>query len=446
MNFNKINKAIYNDPELLMCMEILKEENWKKAKVSKRIEFFKKFHEVVSASDSSVPAKFLVVDFKDADIKQNIVVGEKGVAIDKRLFSRTISPYRIIASYMFEIGVVDNVVKGDSKSAEHSKNNRKYFVNNAQSIFNNWDNYFERESEEFMYQPISDDSYRASIAFVYKLLVHMHKTFGMDSYIGSELMDIMLEEFKKEESTKRVAKNYKIMEEQQKLYSEEIEKQDKLFEFLDDHPSFDDLEDEEFFFLLNTALIEGFSMEFRLFIYKEFARRAFKDEKLAEEFNENFTLAVTEDGQNVVIFGEEAFLADVHSEFGLVISNLFYSKVKNGCMFEIEDEDFKVEAMECLAYMEENQDDKGYVVCKYLTNALAYIECKNILLDYYYNLVNKSIKENKIINYGEPLFRRGDFSKYESYLEFTFNKKYEEVRKEQFASLKEKYNKMKGAK
>lgn len=446
MSIKSIEQAIYSNEEFLKELYIFKKDNWKKAKVSERIGIFKKIHEAVCNAAQQVPEKFVCVDFSDLDVKQDVIIGEKGVVFNKKMFTQTFSPYHIFYTYVFELGLENNIAKANAEGAKNDKNNRKFFLNNSCSIFDNWDNYYEREHSEFLYQPLTNESYKTAIKILYKFICYMHATYGMDDYIGSELANIMLDSFKKEKVDLRVAKNYKKMEEQYKTLDEEIKKQDELFDFLDDHPNFEGLEDNDFYFLLNTALVEGYDVGFRLELYREFIRRIFKNDEEAEKFNEYYTLAVTEENQNAVVFGETAYITEVTNELNLIVGRLLYYKVTNGLLDEIEDEDFKLEAMECLQYMDEVRGEDGLVTCKYLSNALAYMECKNYLNNYYYDLIKNSIKNNKIFNYGYPLISRSNFSKYEAYLKFTFDKDYMEVRKEQFASLKKEYEEKKGVK
>jgi len=445
MNLKEIEKAIYNNEEMMFYMEILKKDNWNKAKPSKRFEFFKKLHEVVASSCEDVPSKFGATDFTELDLKQDVVVGEKGVVINKKCFSRQHNPYKIIYCYIFELFLIDNIRKAEEEDAADNKEKRKLFINNACSIFDNWDNYYDRKSKEFLYQPLTSESNKISLEFVYNLLKYMHKNYGMDDYIGKELADMMVDGFRKEKVQERVEKNYKKMEEKYKLYDEEIEKQDSLFKFLDDHPNFEGLEDNDFFFLLNTKLVEAYSIEFRAALYKEFVRRILKNEEKVNEFNASFTLGIIDDEDLAVVFGEDVIPTNIYNELNLIFIKLLYYKISNGILDEIKDDDFKLEAMECLEYMEELKDEDGEITCRYLGNAFAYVECKNYLLNYWYDLIEQSIKNNKIFNYGKPLLPSANFSKFDAYLKFAFDKDYEEVRKEQFSSLKEEYFEKKGA-
>ena len=101
--------------------------------------------------------------------------------------------------------------------------------------------------------------------------------------------------------------------------------------------------------------------------------------------------------------------------------------------------------MECLEYMREVRNDEGYITCSYLGTAFAFIECKNYLFNYYFDVINDAIKNNSVFNSGAPTLNAVAFSKYETFLKFAHDKTYEEVRKEQFASLKEEVMKKRGA-
>ena len=116
-------------------------------------------------------------------------------------------------------------------------------------------------------------------------------------------------------------------------------------------------------------------------------------------------------------------------------------KLKEGMVKEISDQKFLDEAKLCYEYMKALQNDDGTVELEYLQNALSYYDFRNFMVDDCYKKIEKAIKNNKFYNGGSPALAKGDFSKYEAYLDFAYGKTFDEVKKLQFASLEDRYNK-----
>jgi len=445
MKLREIERAMFTDKEFVKELEIIKRSNWKNTKMKERYGFFEKFHELVASIEKDVPSKLIPVDLSSEDLHQEIIFGTNGVVVDKRLFTQIRNPYVMLLKYIFELQLEQSrLATADSRKCKSEKG-RKNLVNYSESIFGDWDNFYARENGEFMYQPLTNESYKVAKKFAYDLLRFMNETYGMDNYIGEELSSIMLNDFAQENSDKRTEENYKKMEENYKLYDKENEMQKKLFDYLDDHFMLEGMDDTHFFSLFNTKLIENFEPEFRVYLYREFARKLLKDYDKVEELAESINLGSYE-GTDLIIIGETAVPVDVYGELGIVLDKIISIKTENLYLDEIDNDDLKLEAMECLEYMREVRDDEGYIQCNYLANAFAFMEVKNTLIIHYYNVINQAIKNNNVFNTGKPVLTVKPFSKYEAFLKFTHGLTYEEVRKEQFASLKDEVMKKRGAK
>ena len=116
-------------------------------------------------------------------------------------------------------------------------------------------------------------------------------------------------------------------------------------------------------------------------------------------------------------------------------------KLREGLVTDIDDKKFLDEAKLCYEYMEELQSEERNVEVEYLANALVYYDYRSMVIDSYYKKIEKAIKNSKFYNKGLPAIDKADFSKYEAFLDFAYNKTYDEVKKEQFASLENRYNK-----
>lgn len=447
MDVKKIKKSLFSDEMFLTILPILKYDNWRKASYTKKLEFFKVMNKAVSRVSDELKDKVASFDFSEMNdevFEQNIVVAEKGILIDKSILTKKINPYSIIASYFFELFYVDKIEKGEySKSSKYEK----YKVNAAASIFKQWDNLYSRHNPEFNHQPITIDSNKESLSIVYDLLKYMHDNYGMDNYIGGELAGIMLDQFADTKNDKKTEDNYLKMKENYALLEKEEDNWKKVTDFLDDHQEFKDFSDEEFYSLFNDYLICGFDDEFRIEMYAEFVRRnIINDEEKIKEFINNMKIGECEIG-SVFMYGDKAVATPLENEFNIFMDKFLSFKIANLLVHEIDDEDFILHANECLEYMNETKDkEDGTITCRYLGEAFSYIELKNKLINYYYDKINNYIKNSKIFSIGYPALRNPKFSKYEAYLKFAFNKSYEEVRKEQFATLKDEYLEKKGAK
>lgn len=437
-----LEKALYDNEEFMEKLSMLQQKNWDKAKPEERLAFFGIIQKQFSALNPKFSQTVAVADLDG--FGQRVLFGTKNAVFEEELFKNKINPYSILFSYIFEI-VLDNYLL-DLQNNDFSNEDvdAKFVINFSDSNFtDSWSNYYDRKSEKFYYQPITYKAYDRSKEFLYRLLQYMNNNYGMDDYIGSEISSFMLESFAASKKKKKVEENYKIMEENYKLLDEEADSIESLFDYVDSIDDFSKLTDDEFYFLFNIKLMDKFDAESRLLLYKEFISRALKDFGDLETLLNDLDLCDTDEG-SLLCVNDEQIPTRVESELGLVMELILSIKFKENILFEIESEEAKKEIVECYKCCLEIMDESGAVNLPYLANALPHIEAKNYIVNYYYNKIQNSINNNDIFKGGYPLLINGDFSKYDAYLEYMFNKNYEEVRKLQFEQIKKDYEIKKG--
>ena len=446
MELKLVEEAIYNDEELLEILPMLKKANWDKALPLKRQEFFQKLHEVIASTDESLPPILGSAELIEA-MDKSIYVGPNAILLDKSYFNKKLNPYKILQAYFFEL-ILDSYIEATESSDEKDKSvDQRFRVNYLASPFGDWCNYYDRDSDKFFFQPLTNEAFKLANKITYNLIKYMHEKYGMDDYIGSAVSDIMLSEFGQKRKDSEVEQNYQEMLKNYKKYLIETKTVQNIMDVLQEYEDFSLLSDDDFYFVFNDKLIGQFDVSARLVLYSEFINRALKGYKNMEELYNCIYITKAEDGREVLVIDGKAYYVSVENELNLILKKVFSVKIGNLLLDELEDEDFKLEACECYEYLSELKDENNMVDSKYLGNAYAYIECLSYLSEYYRNIIARSIKNNKLFNEGEPIVNRGNFSKYDAYLSFTFDKEYEEVRRLQFATLKEQYEaKKKGAK
>ena len=442
MRIQDLEKALYNNEEFMRKLSILQQKNWDSAKPEERLAFFGIIQKQFAALNPKYSETVAICDLEG--FGQKVLLGPQNAVFEEDLFKNKINPYSIMFSYIFEI-VLDNYLMDLENNDFSNKDiDERFIINYSDSNFSDsWNNYYDRLNEKFYYQPITDKAYDRTKDFLYRLLQYMNNNYGMDDYIGEEVSAFMLESFAASKKKKKVEDNYKIMEKNYKSLDDEADALEKLFEFIDNVEDFSELSDDDFYFFFNVKLIDKFLPELRLALYKEFVSRALKDFEDLEVLLDDLDLRNTDDGSVLCVNGAE-MPTTIDHEFALIMELVMSVKFKTGILPEIENEEEKNEIIECYRYCYEIMDENGCVTLNYLANALPHIEAKNYLINYYHNKIMHSIENNNIFKGGYPLIVKGNFSKYDAYLEYMFNKNYEEVRKLQFEKVKKEYEIKKG--
>lgn len=445
MDIKKIEEALYSE-EFAPYLQILKEEYWKKATKNKRIEFFAKLHELMASIDESLPIEFDKDDLEALGFPgQAFFCDDEIILVDPKYFTKESNPYQLFASYMFEVGLFKRLIC-EFKNVDTDEEEKRNFVNTIMSYFGDWSNFYDRKSSKFYVQPITYSSYEEAGNICYNLLKYMHKNHGMDCYIGNYLSGIMLLSFSGDKNKELVEQEYAIME---KRFNEEIPKEKEVLEkvavFMADYiDRLGDLEDEDFYGLLNEKLFFNFEEPLKEELLKEFVRRALKGYDDVEQLVSDIYIGESEYGRMVVVDGS-GYLCDGVSanEISCILPIIMKYKYANNLFFEINNQELVAEARKCYEYFDhiEDVDYKEYLMDAYATNELA---CN--VYDYYHKLITDSISKSKFLNNGDALIKHYVFSKQEIYLKFVYDMCYEQVKKEQFESLEKQFLKITGGK
>ena len=445
MELNKIIKEFLESEEFAVYAPILKEENWKKATPKKRLKFLNAINDKVCEYIEEFPNKVKMGEF-EPNALQTFVILEDMVVVNEEALNNTCNPYNILCQYFFEVAFVYYAAKTSDEEFVKTEKGRRMEINTLESMTGEWDNLLPRYNEEFLYQPITFDSWHVSNKIAYRLMQHMHKTYGMDKYIGDTLTSLMLSSFDEQKRRERVEKNFKVMEENARKCAEEQEKLDAYFDYMNEL-DFDSISDEEFYGFFNSKILSISNEDTLQFLFMKFIERELKDCEGVEEILNNFAIGEHEEyGKFIYIKGKAIIVESFQDAFFNVV--LFVSNVKlaeNKCP-EFKDEKLLEDAKLCYDYLIELQDEGGAVEVKYLENALSYYDYRSFMINYYYEKIKEAIKNNKYYNEGKPYLTRVIDSKYEAYLDFAYGKTFEEVRQEQFVDLQEQYYKKIGGK
>jgi len=445
MKLNEIVKNFLESEEFAVYAPILKEENWKKATPNKRLKFLNAINDKVREYIEELPDKVRMREL-DPDSLQTFVFLEDMVVVDEDALNKTFNPYNILCQYFFEIAFVYYIDKTNEDEFVKTEKGRKMDVNTLESMTGEWDNLLPRYSEEFLYQPLTFEAWNVAHKITYSLMQHMHKTYGMDKYIGDTLTSLMLSSFDEQKRIERVEKNFKVMEENSRKCVEEQEKLEAYFDYMNDL-DFDSISDEEFYSFFNSKILNISDEDTLQFLFMKFIERELKDCEGVEEILDNFAIGEHEEyGKYLYIKGRAIIVNTFQDAFFNVV--LFVSNAKlaeNKCP-EFKDKKAIDDARLCYGYLIELQDEGGAVEVKYLENALSYYDYRSFMVNHYYEKIKKAIKNNKYYNEGRPYLNRVIDSRYEAYLDFAYGKTFEEVRQEQFVDLQEQYYKKVGGK
>lgn len=443
MDVKKIEEALFKDETFLKCLPILQEKYWDKAVPSKKLEFFNIMQKCISSVDSYFPEKVIRArDIFDDFPEQNILVGENKIVIKDSLFVKGINPYSLLSNYIFELAVERNYSMCDPEYQVKSEKRRRMIVNYCASMFGDWSNHFERESPKFHEQPIT---YEASLdlkKIMYDLVKFMHETYGMDKYIGEFVSNLMISSFSNEKIKEKVASNYKVMLERYKSINEDINKLTSLLDYYEYNQ--DNLSDEFIFSLFNYKIITNLDANMRVNLYKWLCHKLLNGSEVEETYVEGINILTSKDGYNILAIGSEYFVIEEGYEINKLMDYLAFAKIQNNLMWEIDDEKLKEEARECYKQVMVLKNEEGNVNLPYLSTAYPLSECKVAIINYYKKLIDECIKKNPLFNDGKSALSLLDDSKYEAFLQFAFNKSYDEVRKTQFEELQQAAKKIGG--
>ena len=438
MNFKEVEKLMYEDEEFLEWLPIIVEENWKAARPNEKLGFFAQLQRLVHKVNEIYPEQVAAVEMEPG-VDQHIVLYDDCLYMDKLLFTRSISPYEIMANYFFELAIVDFFVLRNDKEFIETELGRKIVINADESLIGEWDNYFGRKNENFFVQPITRESSKIARGILYNLLKYMDSNYGMDKYIGSKVSNLMIGSFRDEKMDEETEKNFKEMAARSLKKLDERKELDALNEYLN-NADYDNMSDDEFYALFNKKIIGVLELPTIGFLFKKFAQRELAGFEDLDKALANYGLGLDEEKGIYIDINELRIYVNSYQQafynFLISINNL---KLSHGLVTEIDDKEFLEEAKLCYGYMLGLTDGKGHMECDYLPSAFTYYEYRNKMVDIYYNKINDAIKKSKFYSDGSPCTYAGDFSKYEAYLKFAFDKSYDEVKKEQFEKLEKDF-------
>ena len=440
MDFEKVEKAMYKDEEFIKFLPLLKEEYWKKATPKQRLKFFEELQRVIHGQEELFPVKVTPVEWDDAYM-QSVIMTEDEVLMDERLLKKTFNPYSLFSNYIFELQLVNNIMLAENEEFIKTEKGRRININVQESMLGDWDNFYDRRTEEFYYQPIVRDSVKVSTSMTYRLLKYMNKKYGMDRFVGEKVSGLMLSSFQDYKEDERVEKNFKVMEENAIKGIEEKKKLDSFFDSMND-ADLSLLSDEEFFGFFNEKILNICNEETLCYLFGQFTERMLRGYKDLDKVIESIIVGESEEYGKFIQFGDNLIgiqsFKDAFYNLFIYICNL---KLYHNLCTEIPDKKFLDDAKLCYEYINELKDDDGCVTCNYLSNAYSYYEYRNKMIDIYYKKFAQAISKNKYYNEGNPYLYRADFSRYEAYLNFAFNMDFETVKKLQFDELETAYSK-----
>ena len=442
MDFSKLEKLMYEDEEFLEWLEILVEENWKAATPRERMGFFTQLERLVNKVDETFPLDIIAVEL-DPQEDQNIIFYDDSVYMDKRLVTRKINPYEIITNYFFELAIVNYVMLSTNEEFAKTELGKKICLNLDSSLLGDWTNYFDRRSENFFVQPLIRESSNIARRLAYNLLKYMDENYGMDKYIGSKISNLMISSFRNQKMQEDTDKNFLEMEARSLKKVQEKEDLIKLQKYLE-NVKWDELSDDEFYALYNEKILNVLETEAVGGLFSKYVQRELKGFSKIKDVLGNYALGEDEEnGLYIDINNLRIFVKNYSQAFDNLIISLNNIKLAEGLDTGIDDEEFLNNARTCYEYIIEVMNDSAQFECDYLANAFSYYEYKNMMIAKSYNKIKEAIKKSDMFKDGKPCMSNADFSKYEAYLNFTFSKTYEEVKKEQFEKLEKQYRDIK---
>lgn len=446
MDFKSVEKAMYEDKEFLKYLPLLQEKYWKKASPKKRMKFFEELQRIINSQDDYFPSEVDMFERREED-EQTVIVTEDAVIIDEQALKKTINPYAIIETYVFEVELMNNwnLVEEDEQFVKTPKGKR-IFVNGCDSITKEWSNYYSRSNPEFFAQPVTWESTKVALEFTYNLMKYMHKNYGMDSYLGGNLADSMLGSFRYEKMEKRVDENYRNMLERAKGMDAELAKLNSFFEYVN-NLDYENITDKEFFGLFNQKVMNIMDEDTLCYLFSTFIRRELKGYEKLDDILSSIMIGESEEYGKFISMGNSIRIVngykDAFTNIAIFVAN---TKLSEGLCHEIEDKKFLEEANECYKYFLELMDENSEITLEYVESATSYHEYKCLMLKHYYDKIREGIKESKFYNEGIPYLNLPIYSKEEAFLSFAFNKTFDEVKNLQQEALKQQYNQKVGGK
>lgn len=446
MKFSEVEKRMYEDEEFLKYLPLLQEQYWKKASPTKKMKFFEELQRVIAEVEPNMPRDVFAEEFPVGEL-QNIMVTENAILINKEILKKNINPYDVFTNYIFEIDIVNKFAMAEfDEEFLNTEEGRRIAINSKESILKDWDNYLPRTTDDFFYQPVTWSAKDTANSMVYNLLKYMHKNYGMDGYIGAKVTGLMLSSFESKDSKEKLEEVFKKMEINASKCDAEEDNIDKLFAYLNTG-NLMEVSDDEFYFLFNSKLINIYEDSTIAYLFGLFIKRELANFKEMEAVLEDLMVGLHEEyGYFICLGGSFILVENYNQAFSNLVVYVSNIKLREGLVSEITDDKLLSEAKLCYEYMTELQNEDGTVELEYLQNALTYYDYRNFMVNNYYKKIEKAIKNNRFYNGGRPALNKGDFSRYEAYLDFAYGKTFEEVKRIQFASLEDRYNKKIGGK
>jgi hypothetical protein len=444
MEFKDVERIMYQDEEFLKYLPLLQPEYWKKAKPNKRLKIFKELQRIINSVEPRFSPNVEIIEFSDDELS-NVLVAEKAILVNEALFRNTCNPYDIITNYIFELEIINNFTKAtENEEFASTEKGRKIAINSQASIIGEWENYWPRTHKEFFYQPVTWESAKVAKAFTYNLMKYMHKNYYLDEFIASKLAGLMISSFNDEKSEEKVLENFKLMEEKAALYDGEKATIEAYYSEMSEMDLLT-ISDEVFFGFFNRRIMNATNDETVWYLIHCFIARELKGYSELESVLEGFDFGYDEQyGKCLCLDGKAIFVRNYQEAFENVVIFVSNVKLKEGLCTEINDKKLLEDAKQCYEYLIELQDESGAVEVEYLDTALNYYDYRNLMLGYYYNKIKEAIPHSKYYKEGIPFLPEGDFSKYDAYLSFAWDKTFEEVKQLQQASLKRRCDEKKG--
>lgn len=446
MKWEEIKQNLF-EGEFNYILEHLRETEWEKFTSKEKMSIFADLQYMISSIDDTFCKDVYRVDFANSlgVTDQKVICSSDRVLIDNSLVVKSkVNPYSLLTAYLFELTLYKKFVNVE-KNKDLNEEGKRIFINTRASYFEEWSNFYNRNSDKFYLQPIIFYSLRETNAFVYELAKYMNKFYGMDKYLNECVYNLMNYNFAMDEIVSKVEENYKNME---KTYYDNKDHEIELLNEFDVYikeklNEIEKFNDQDFYSLFSSKFINICNDSARVIIYGEFIRRALKGYERADELAESFQLGETKEYGPGFIFDNKFYACNIYNEFDILIDRIIDVKLSNDLLDEVKDSKFRQRVVETYRWFEE-LGKRNETVTAYTVNGYDYIECVYFYYDYYYKLVENALAKSKLFKGCKPVNNKGYFSKKEAYLSFVYDKKYSEIKEIQYNNLKEQVNKIGG--
>ena len=438
MDIEKVESIIHED-DFSNRLQILQLSKWDKATNKEKLDFFGAFLKKISGVYNECGNKLVVKkinDFNDSKFSFDKDV----VYVSPEICNDDNNPYYIINSFMFELCFYIRSVNSN-KYDINDKKSLAIFVNMTRSNFGEWDNFIGRDNIEFMNQPISYYSFIDAYKFIYDLVCYMNQKYGMDQFISNVLSDYInlngiLDDMRDKANSnyKKMLVNFGYIEDENKMF-------DRIDNFLDDVIyNLDDINDNVFYSMINNRVLYCCREEDKERVYKQLAKRMLKNHSRVGEIVDS--IKVEEEGDfELVTYGQNTVKCSMGEGINFVFSMCITDKIGEGIVDEVNDYALIEKAKECHNIFAKIDKINYY---EYSSSAYYSMELGNKIGGYYYDLMTECINNSEIFKGSKCGVYHYPFSENEAYLQYAYDKSYDEVKNEQFDNLKAQYAKMTG--